>query len=823
VDGKFLRVDGRRFFIKGVAYGSFRPNEDGEPYPSIHRVRDDFARMRDAGINTVRLFSPPSDRIVDAAAKSGLHLIPEICWGPRRCELDDPERLRLMRGWTREHARRLCGHPSILMVSIGNEIPPLIVRWYGRKRVTRFLRSLHEIVKEEAPQSLVTYVSHPPTEHLALPFLDVVSYNVYLEKEREYRAYLARLHNLAGDRPLFLAETGLDSHRHGEMAQARFLDRHLRAAFEMGLCGTAVYGWTDEWAVFDQEIRGWSFGLTDADRRPRPALEAVRRVYATHPHDLRGRPWPSVSVVVASYNGAATLGQCLSSLERLSYPDYEVIVVDDGSTDATGDIARRHRVRYVRSDRNGGLSRARNLGIEAARGEIIAFIDCDAYADPDWLRFLVLSLVEHGAAGTGGPNLSPPEDGFLARCVNHAPGNPTHVLLDDVLAEHVPGCNMAFRKDALQKIGLFNPTHRTAGDDVEICWKLQVHDERIAFSPAAIVWHHRRGTIRAFMKQQMGYGFAEARLKWRYPGRFNVFGHSVWRGSLYDAPHRGWRFEGLPLLLQPRIYQGRFGSALFQSLYEPCLTWWYQVFCTVEWQVLGACVALSGLLALSASARTALPLLAAGAAMAAATLGASGVAAARAIRAEGWRGRDRWQGFATVAFLHVVQPLARAAGRLRATWNSRRAPDRFPDEQRLWGDLAKRDSWLERLEEHLRSCGWISRPCSEWDAGDLAILGPGPYTLKLSSVYEEELERGSHFVRYRVTARLKPAAAVLAAALLLALPALARTPFLLPLALPDGFLLGLIVRGRRHMLDGVSQMALECAEAQGMSRVARGG
>jgi hypothetical protein len=68
VDGKFLVLKGRRFWIKGVTYGSFRPNDEGEPYPAFSRVKDDFARMRDAGINTVRLFSPPPDRIADAAA-----------------------------------------------------------------------------------------------------------------------------------------------------------------------------------------------------------------------------------------------------------------------------------------------------------------------------------------------------------------------------------------------------------------------------------------------------------------------------------------------------------------------------------------------------------------------------------------------------------------------------------------------------------------------------------------------------------------------------------------------------------------------------------
>src|SRR5213075_3250573 len=163
--------------------------------------------------------------------------------------------------WVREHSRRLAGHPAILMFSIGNEIPPLIVRWYGRKRMETFLGSIATIVREEAPRNLLTYANHPPTEYLNLAFLDVVSFNVYLEREPEFRKYVARLQMLAGERPLFLAEMGMDSASNGPRRQARFLDWQLRAAWEKGLCGAVVYSWTDEWAIHQQAIEGWSFGL----------------------------------------------------------------------------------------------------------------------------------------------------------------------------------------------------------------------------------------------------------------------------------------------------------------------------------------------------------------------------------------------------------------------------------------------------------------------------------------------------------------------------------------------------------------------------------
>src|SRR5207237_6890365 len=180
------------------------------------------------------------------------------------------------------------------------------------------------------------------------------------------RAYLSRLHNLAGDRPLVLSELGLDSLRNGEDVQARSLDWQVRTAFAAGSAGVFVFSWTDEWYRHGQGVGDWAFGLTRADRSPKPALTAVREAFAEVPLPP-GLPWPRVSVVVCTYNGARTLADCLDGLTRLAYPDYEVIVVDDGSTDGTAAIAAGYPVRLITTE-NRGLSAARNTGLEAATG-----------------------------------------------------------------------------------------------------------------------------------------------------------------------------------------------------------------------------------------------------------------------------------------------------------------------------------------------------------------------------------------------------------------------------------------------------------------------
>lgn len=816
--GRFLSVGGQRFWIKGVTYGTFRPNEAGEPFPAKAQVREDFARMREAGINTVRVYTPPPDWLADAALEAGLFLMPDMCWGPRRCDFDDHWRVKELHTWIRKHTRRLAQHPAMLLYSIGNEIPPLIVRWYGTKRIEDFLRAQNDIVKNIAPHALTTYVNHPPTEYLTLPFLDVVSYNVYLEREPEMRAYLARLQTLAHEKPVLLAEMGLDSRRHGEEKQAQFLDWQVRAAFEKGLCGVTIYGWTDEWSIFNSDIEGWSFGITDAKRRPKKALAAVKQIYSGDLYRTRKTPWPKVSVVVCCYNAATTLDECLRSLGQLAYPDFEVIVVDDGSKDGTHLIAEKHEMRCIRVP-NGGLSKARNLGIEAAKGEIVAFIDSDAYADPDWLYYMVTALEEHNASAVGGPNLSPVQDGFIAQCVDQSPGNPTAVLIDNERAEHIPGCNMAYRKEVFDVAGKFDAQHRAAGDDVDLCWRILVANRKIVYHPSAVVWHHRRPTIKTYLRQQKGYGYAEAHLQRRYPGRFNFFGYPVWEGGVYDSVHSHIRQQGLPIVFQPRIYRGYFCGAQFQTLYQPFLTWWFQIFSTAEWAILTTCTAVSGLLAHGFGPKWVAPsLLGLTGLMILLAVGTCVLAGWRGVNVKQWTGWNRWRGLALVSLLHLIQPLSRFAGRIKGRWHLRNNPLDFPETDLLEGDISKREVWVRHMLAHMKSCGWMVQPCSEWDDGDIEVLGPGPYKLKLTSVYEEDLERALHYIRFRVTAKMKPQAPLVVGGLMAVLVALTQALYLAPLAVPIVFVLVRYVKARSIMTRAISQMAMECGWPIGMPK-----
>src|SRR5207249_4704602 len=183
-------------------------------------------------------------------------------------------------------------------------------------------------------------------------------------------------------------------------------------------------------------------------------------------------------------------------------------------------------------------------------GEIVAYLDDDARPDAHWLTYLAATFLGTPHAAVGGPNIPPPGDGPIAACVANAPGGPTHVLLSDREAEHLPGCNLAIRKACLQAIGGFDPGFRVAGDDVDVCWRLREAGWTLGFDPAAMVWHHRRNSLRAFWKQQVGYGKSEALLERKWPDKYNAAGHPTWSGRVYGSQLR-WML-GRP----SRIYYG---------------------------------------------------------------------------------------------------------------------------------------------------------------------------------------------------------------------------------------------------------------------------
>jgi GT2 family glycosyltransferase len=726
--------------------------------PPPDKVRADFEAMRQAGANALRTYEPPPRWLLDMADEHGLKVMVGLAWEQHVAFLDDAGRAKAIVAKVGEQVRECESHPAILSYAIGNEIPAPIVRWHGKRATERFLERLHWAVKEADPEGLSTYVNYPSTEYLELPFLDVAAFNVFLEDERTFESYLARLQNLAGDRPLLITEVGVDSQRNGEDTQARALEWQVRHAFGTGAAGVFVFSWTDEWHRGGHDVLDWDFGLVDRERRPKPSLGAVREAFAEAPFPSCG-PWPRISVVVCTHNGARTLPECLERLGGLCYPNYETIVVDDGSTDGSGDVARSYGVKVIETSHR-GLSFARNTGIDAATGEIVAFLDDDAYPDHDWLHYVAASLREGSNAGIGGPNLPPPEDSLVAECVAAAPGAPIHVLLSDREAEHLPGCNMAFRTTALREVEGFDERFRAAGDDVDLCWRLQDAGETLGFSAGAVVTHRRRDTVRRYLKQQFGYGKAEALLEQKWPNRHNRAGHLRWAGRIYDGASAD------PSRRRVRVRYGPWGSGLFQSIYEPAPGRLGALMLMPESYLLVMALGALGALGLIWSELLlALPLFA---------VGVFGICW-RAF-ASGWRAHrpalgqplgDLLRRRLLTGALFLLQPLARLSGRLlnglspwrRRAGHSRAVP--LPRTAFIWSERWRAHAErLEELQRLLVDDGAIVKGGGAFDRWDLHVR-PGPLGGARLRTAVEEHGDGKQLTRVKVWPRLSWGAAAI--------------------------------------------------------------
>jgi GT2 family glycosyltransferase len=652
--------------------------------------------------------------------------------------LNDPKVRASVEKAVIEAVREHKGHHAIFGYLLGNEIPSSMVRWLGAKRVTEFVEHLVNIARREDPRALYSYASYPPTEYLLPQNVDFLTFNVYLHRREDFERYLARLQNLADDKPLMMGEFGMDTIRHTEEEQAEMIGWHLDSVVRGGLAGTILYAWTDEWHRGGNEILDWAFGLVRRDRTPKKALETVRGFFTKQGTIVNAAPlqrFPKVSVIVCSYNGGQTLEACLRSLKKLNYPDYEVVLVDDGSKDNTKEIVSHHPWVKTIHQPNMGLSVARNVGAAHASGEILAYTDSDCMADPDWLYYLVGTLLSGDYAGVGGPNISPPAQNWHQACVAAAPGGPSHVLLTDVVAEHIPGCNMAFHRWAFDKVGGFDPEYRKAGDDVDFCWRLQQEGQVIAFSPSAIVWHYRRFTLKAFRKQQEGYGEAESLLRFKHLVFFGPTGTAKWKGQIYGAPRFTW------LINKPVIYHGVFGEGLFQCIYPTPQSELAAYLSSIEWVTLTSFLLL---LSIPFPALRIVAYLMFG--------GTFLVALSYMIHAKLEPRFDTIRARLLVAFLALSQPLVRGWARYFTWLKFKRTPesviaakekDFTPSNIRglsklvFWNEEGKgRELLLTSVIEALEKEGWSYSTDTGWKEWDVQIYGSFWWGVTMRSVTE---------------------------------------------------------------------------------------
>jgi mycofactocin system glycosyltransferase len=234
--------------------------------------------------------------------------------------------------------------------------------------------------------------------------------------------------------------------------------------------------------------------------------------------------YPLVSIIIPVRNRPQEISDCLSSLMQINYPKEktEIIVLDDASDDHTPQVVAQFPVRLIKLQKNRQASFCRNLGARHAEGEILAFIDSDCLADPQWLRELVPAFREPALGAIGG----------WVDAVYEAKALDCYEKVKSALKMgawfkrsqkterffYVPTCNLLVKKDLFLNLGGFREELHV-GEDVDFCWRLQDSGFLLDYRPVGKVYHKHRNQPLAFCIRRFDYGTSEPLLQRLHPLR----------------------------------------------------------------------------------------------------------------------------------------------------------------------------------------------------------------------------------------------------------------------------------------------------------------
>lgn len=227
---------------------------------------------------------------------------------------------------------------------------------------------------------------------------------------------------------------------------------------------------------------------------------------------------PFVSVVVPAYNEAHELPECLHGLFSQSYPEeaFEVIVIDNGSTDGTREVIDRHPVRYKEETSIQSSYAARNAGIRAAQGEIIAFTDADCVPHSHWLSAGVEPFRDPSVGGVAGRIISGPSHNEVEEELSRRNWLAETATLDHSFLPYPQTANAFYRRSVFEAIGDFEETW-VSGGDADLAWRMQLETSlELAHEPRAVVEHRHRSDLSAIFRQSIKWGHGSAQLERKY-------------------------------------------------------------------------------------------------------------------------------------------------------------------------------------------------------------------------------------------------------------------------------------------------------------------
>lgn len=217
---------------------------------------------------------------------------------------------------------------------------------------------------------------------------------------------------------------------------------------------------------------------------------------------------PTVSIVIINWNGKEYLTRCLASLEAQTYRDFEVIVVDNGSTDSSVTFLRERypTVHLICNDRNLGFARANNQGFAVARGRYIVILNNDTQAEPRWLEALVNAAERHPEIGSFAPLVlfndrrdTVDSAGLTVSVLGHGIQNLLGERVERVGSVRevfgVSGTAALFRQELLRDVGLFDENYFAYYEDVDLAWRARLRGWRALLVPEAVVYHAHSATL----------------------------------------------------------------------------------------------------------------------------------------------------------------------------------------------------------------------------------------------------------------------------------------------------------------------------------------
>lgn len=228
---------------------------------------------------------------------------------------------------------------------------------------------------------------------------------------------------------------------------------------------------------------------------------------------------PLASVVVPAYNAAETIGACMQSLNQQTLdPDcYEIIVVDDGSTDSTAACATAAGAHQVIRQPRSRSAGARNAGIRAARGDIICFTDADCEPERDWLSSLTARFGDPAIAGAKG-TYATRQRSLVARFVQLEYEDKYDLLRNQPTIDFIDTYSAAYRRDVLLANDGFDETFPYL-EDQELSFRLAARGYTMVFQPGAVVYHTHSATFAAYVRKKFIIGNWKAQVVRRFPER----------------------------------------------------------------------------------------------------------------------------------------------------------------------------------------------------------------------------------------------------------------------------------------------------------------